>query len=391
MHNKMGTMPHFLTLTKGKTEKITTSEHHHLMINESNINKVSVRGPGQGVQPQGDRGRTGNWRGETIKLRSPVNDVDDKLQTERLARSVGITAPTVGKQLSQLTIALEQKSTGFSTSAIGDYTDAVGSNARTSKLAKSYLSHLSGDGPKPQPGNGTGELMRDYLALQKLAAALRGNDSDFVALLTPMKDRISNFDELAEKLQQAGEDSEKMGAILAEVGGMPDNNEGLYQLMKTLRFKPDQLKQKLRDAQNLPELSRQDKEALLERVEDEIKERERSHGSRIHASLNALGSARESGHAETFIEGYNDLVLDSSGFSNALTTLLKRYKPDELRNVLPLMKQALADDLNAEPRSTDKTKLEMLLSDLSHMHISTTLLSMTTQLISGLRRLYGSV
>lgn len=361
------------------------------MINESNTHKISVRGPGQGIQPQSERGRSGNWRGETITLRSPVNDVDNKLQTERLARSVGITAPTVGKQLSQLTIALEQKSPAFSPSAIGDYTDAVGSNARTSKLAKSYLSHLSGDGPKPQIGNGTGELMRDYLALQKLAAALRGNDSDFVALLTPMKDRITNFDELADKLQQAGEDSEKMGEILAEVGGMPDNNEGMYQLMKTLRFKPDQLKQKLRDAQKLPDLSKQEKEAMLERVEDEIRERERSDGSRIHASLNALGSARESGNAETFIEGYNDVVLDSSGFSGALTALLKRYKPDELRNVLPLMKQALADDLNAEPRSTDKTKLEMLLSDLSHMHISNSLLDMTTQLISGLQRLYGSV
>jgi hypothetical protein len=361
------------------------------VINDSNTNKIGVRGPGQGIQSQGERVSKGNWRGETITLRSTVNDVDDKLQTERLARILGITAPTVSKQLSQLTITLEQKSTALSTSAIGDYTDAVGSNARTSKLAKSYLSHLSGDGPKPQPGNGTGELMRDYLALQKLAAALRGNDGDFVALLTPMNDRIANFDELAEKLQQAGEDSEKMGEILAEVGGMPESNEGLYQLMKTLRFKPDELKQKLRDAQNLPELSRQEKEALLERVEDEIKERERSHGSRIHASLNSLGSARESGNAETFIEGYNDLVLDGSGFSHSLTTLLKRYKPDELRNVLPLMKQALADDLNAEPRSTDKTKLEMLLSDLSHMHISNTLLDMTTQLISGLRRLYGSL
>lgn len=361
------------------------------MINDTNANKINIRDPGQGIQPQGERASSGNWRGETITLRSPVNDVDDKLQTERLARAIGITAPTVSKQLNQITIALEQKSIGLSSSAIGDYTDAVGSNARTSKLAKSYLSHLSGDGPKPQVGNGTGELMRDYLALQKLAAALRGNDNDFVALLTPMKDRIANFDELAEKLQQAGEDSEKMGEILAEVEGMPGNNEGLYQLMKSLRFKPDQLKRQLRDAQKLPDLSNQEKEALLERVEDEIKERERSNGSRIHASLNALGSARESGNAETFIEGYNDLVLDGSGFSHALTSLLKRYKPDELRNVLPLMKQALADDLNAEPRSTDKTKLEMLLSDISHMHISNTLLDMTTQLISGLRRLYGSV
>jgi len=221
---KVGTLPHFLLLTKCKTEKITPITPHHTMINDSNTNRINVRGLGQGVQPQGERGRTGNWRGETITPRAPTSDVDDKLQTERLARSVGITAPTVSKQLSQLTIALEQKSTGFSTSAIGDYTDAVGSNARTSKLAKSYLSHFLGDGPKPQLGNGTGELMRDYLGLQKLAAALRGNDSDFVALLTPMKDRIANFDDLAKKLQEVGEDSEKMGEVLAEVGGMPDNN-----------------------------------------------------------------------------------------------------------------------------------------------------------------------
>lgn len=360
------------------------------MINDPRFDNVGLHGSQQRAKtPENRQVSTGIWRGEKISVRLVQNDIDESLETERLARAIGISAPPVNKQISQLKISLEQKSPIFSSNDIGDYTDAVGSNARTSMLAKSYLQHLMGDGSKPRPGNGTGELMRDYLALQKLATALKASDSDFVALLTPMKDRVSNLDELAEKLQKAGEDSEKMAEILSDVGGLPTNNESLYQLMKNLRFQPDQLRQKLRDAQKIPDLSPREKEELLERVEDELRERERTDGARIHASMNALGSARESGNAENFIDGYNDLVLDSTGFSGALTMLLNRYKPSELRNILPLMKQALADDLNAEPRSTDKTKLEMLLSDISHMHISSTLLEITSQFISGLQRIYG--
>lgn len=358
-------------------------------MNDQRINQIGIRDrqrPDQSQTPADSA--SGNWRGEKISVRG-TKDIDDSLATERIAREIGITAPTVAKQLNQLKITLEQKSSALTSETIGDYTDAVGSNAKTSKLAKNYLNHLMGDGAKPRPGSGTGELMRDYLALQKLAAALRGSDDEFVAMLTPMNDRVSNLDELATKLQEAGEDNEKMASIMSEVEGMPGNNEGLYQMMKTLRFDKKQLKQKLRDSQKLPELDKQTKEELLERVEDELRERERTSGGRIQASINALGSARESGNAETFIDGYNDLVLETEGFSGALTKLLERYSPAELRNIIPLMKQALADDLNADSRSTDKTKLEILLSEISNMHISTTLLEMTTQLVNGLKRIYG--
>jgi hypothetical protein len=352
-------------------------------MNNQRINQIGSRDQRQTERSPNSRETVaGRWRGESITL-SATDDVDDTLATERLAREIGISAPPTAKQLSQLKISLEQKSSALTSSDIADYTDAVGSNARTSKLAKSYLNHFTGNGPKPRPGPGTGELMRDYLALQKLAAALRGSGDDFVALLTPLKDRASTLDELAEKLQQAGEDSEKTADILSEVEGLPKNNESLYQMMKTLRFDEKKLKQKLHESQKLPELSDEDKKALLERVEDELRERERS--------INALGSARESGNAETFIDGYNDLVLASDGFSGALSKLLEHYKPAELRNIIPLMKQALADDLNADPRSSDKTKLEILLSDISNMHISATLLEMTAQLVSGLQRIYGGI
>jgi hypothetical protein len=55
------------------------------------------------------------------------------------------------------------------------------------------------------------------------------------------------------------------------------------------------------------------------------------------------------------------------------------------------MKQVLADELrlDQEHRSSDKVKLESLFSELSFMHISSTLIEKINKVITGMKRIYG--
>lgn len=331
-----------------------------------------------------------SWRGESLSV-DQDDDIDDKILTENYMRSAGLKSDSIDhKALQQRKVAVDQPATELKPKQISAYTHAVGSTKTTAKLAARYLRSFISQGKeaKPKQEKGLNDLMQRFMALQKLATALRGNDSDFVAQLTPFEQDSGTLAEIGEKLRGAKEDPEQLADLLKDIEGLPTEQEELFSMMKTLRFQPDQLKRKLRDSQKLPNPNEQERQELLEQVEDELRELERSDGGRIHASLNALGSAIQSDDAENFIEGYNDLIKETAGFSQTLEKLLQRYTPTELLNVLPLMKQALADDLGAEQRSTDPIKLQALLSELSYMHISTTLVDMVSNLVKSLQRIY---
>lgn len=360
------------------------------MIQDMRVQNSGIQGLHGEDQQQKKEKSAGSWRGESITL-AKVEDIDEKIQIETYMRSTGIKSDTVDhKFLAQRNVALDQHATELTPQKIGAYTQATGSSKSTSTIALKYLHSFISNGkePKPKQEKGLNDLMQRFMGLQKLASALRGNDDDFVAQLTPFEQKSGTLGEIGERLREAKEDPEELAELMKDIGGMPGGQEELFSMMKTLRFQPDQLKHKLRDAQKIPNPSDQERQELLEKVEDELRELERTDGGRIHASLNSLGSASQSGDASNFIESYNDLVHESTGFSQTLEKLLERYKPSELVTVLPLMKQALADDLSADLRSTDPIKLHTLISELSHMHISTTLLDMVSNLTNSLQRIY---
>jgi hypothetical protein len=360
------------------------------MVQDVRIQNNGINGLYGGDRPQKTEKTAGSWRGESIVL-AQVEDVDEKIQIETYMRSAGLKSDSVDhKPLAQRKVGVDQRTTELSQQKISAYTHATGSGKSTSKIALKYLQSFISNGKeaKPKQEKSLNDLMQRYMGLQKLASALRGNDDDFVAKLTPFEQDSGTLGEIGERLRETKDDPEELVELMKDVEGMPTEQEELFSMMKTMRFQPDQLKRKLRDAQKLPNPSEQERKELLEKAEDELRELERSDGSRIYASLNSLGSASQSGNAENFIEGYNDLVHESTGFAQSMEKLLQRYKPSELISILPLMKQALADDLSADLRSTDPIKLRALMNDLSYMHISTTLLDMVSNLTKSIQRIY---
>ena len=360
------------------------------MVQDIRVQNNGIKDSYGGGQQQKAERASGSWRGESILL-AQDDDVDDKILIENYMRTAGLKTDSVDhKPLQQRKITAEQRATELTPQKISAYTHATGSSKSTSKIALKYLRSFISNGKeaKPKQEKSLNDLMQRFMALQKLASALRGNDNDFVAQLTPFEQDSGTFGEIGERLREAKEDPEELAELMKDIEGMPSGQEELYSMMKTLRFQPDQLKRKLRDAQKLPNPNEQERKELLEQVEDELRELERTNGGRIHASLNSLGSASQSGDAINFIEGYNELVHETAGFSQTLEKLLQRYKPAQLISVIPLMMQAVADDLGANLRSTDPIKLHALMTDMSNMKISTTLLDMTSNLTKSILRIY---
>ena len=331
---------------------------------------------------------SGRRNGQELVVKE-ASDIDDTIFAARLKVALGISGSGEKSAISLEKILTEQKFVPLGKNQVSSFGNTTGTSAKSTKLAQAYLNHYLNGESKPKSGESTSEIMQHFMGLQRLATALQSSDEQFVALLTPAKESFDSIDDIAKRLQEAGDDPEKFAEILSEVGNLGQSGEKLEQMLKTLRFQPDQLKQKLREGQQLPNPDTATREELLESVQDEIQEFESKHKSTIRASLNSLGAAKESGDPERFIESYNDLVLDSTGFSDALGKFLEKYTPEELGSVLPRMKQALADDLRADGSSTDKTKLQSLLTELSFMHISSTLIEMVDRLIIGMKRLYS--
>jgi len=329
----------------------------------------------------------GNRRGETLSL-APAKDIDDTIQIENFKRITNSNTALDAKSLQERAASLEKRPSLLPSSQIKAYTKAFNSQKATTKLALQYLKYLKGENKKPIQDASLQSLMQHYMGLQKLAHALKGSEQDLAAALTPLQEQPENLAELAQYLKEAGDDPEALASLLEDVEGLPKEEESLFQMMKTLRFQPQQLGMKLRDSQRLPKLTEREKEETLEQVEDELRELEHTHSGRILASKNSLNSALQSDNPQGFIEGYSELVESSGGFSQTFEQLISRYKPIELLSVLPLMKQALGDDIRADLRSTDKIKLEFLLNEIAYMQISSNFLKLGGDLIAGLQRLF---
>ncbi len=335
---------------------------------------------------------SGRINGIAVQVLDTAVDVDDQLLVERFKRDTGIDGSLDRKQLDDRKLGLGTRSTGFDAGATSRFARAFGNNKESARLAQSYLQAFLGKEAKPKHEANSTELVNHFVALQRLADALRGNDDEFVARLTPMKEGTGGLSELASQLREAGEDTKAMQELLSDVDGMPEEQEQLGTLMKTLRFQPDQLKRKLRDAQHLPDPDARTREELLEAAEDELQELQRQHGSHFRAIDHALRNAGEQATAD-LAESYAELVHDErASFARTLEKLVSRHTPFELRQqIIPLMEKTLANELGlgADQRSIDKVKLEALLTELAHIHISATLLEKMSNLVTSMKRLYG--
>jgi hypothetical protein len=338
----------------------------------------------------------GQWNGQPVSLRLE-KDIDNEIRKSEYRRQIGLDAPADRKGINQRTVSLDARTQQLSPAALGKLARVFGGEAGTTKLAQQYLKYFRGEQEKPKQEAGLNHLLQHYVALSKLSAALKASDADFIARMTPQSDGSASLSELAEKLIQAGDDPAKMQALLGDIGGLTEASGGMNEgedwqrQMKMLRFQPDELKRKLQDAQQLPTLSTAEKQLLQEKVDDVLLQLDIDEGSRIKAAKNGIEKGFESGNPETFIESYASAIEHTGSFIQTLSELAKRHKPEELRHVIPLMKQTLADELQLgqDERSTDKVKLQCLLSELSYMHISTTLIEKIKRLMAGLQRIYG--
>lgn len=336
-------------------------------------------------------GARGTWNGTPVILRQE-RDVDEEVRKTQYRQSAGLDIPNDQKALRERSASLDVRSLSLPAESLMKLAKTFGGDAKTTRLAQSYLNFFRGQQERPKQDGSLSSLMQHYVALHKLAGSLKGSDADFVAKMTPQAEGNPSLSELAEKLINAGEDQSKLQEALSETGIPNEESEKLASLFKTLRFQPEQLKQKLREAQELPELSDPEKKALQEQVEDALLQLEIDDGSRIKAARNGIEKGFETSDPESFVDSYSSALEHTGSFLNTLTTLAKRHKPEELRHVIPLMKQTLADELqlDQDERSTDKIKLECLLSELSYMHISTTLIEKINKLVTGMQRVYGN-
>ena len=328
----------------------------------------------------------GLLHGEKIQVSSI--DIDEKF--ENLERKLGLGIIFSDKPIDKRIIKIDQPLIPLSTAKINQFEKNIGNGVESTKLAKKFLQDLEKKAALPEPAAKLITMMKQYMGLQRLANALKSNDDNFIALLTPAKEQPGTINELAKRLQEAGDDQSKLASLLEDVEGLPKDEKELYELMQTLRHEPEKLKEKLKHSQKLPDLTSDEKKSLFEKIESHLREFELKDGGRIAASLNSLNAASLSDNATTFLESFTDLVQGSEDFSRALQTLLQKYTPDELVKVLPLIKQALADDLAADPRSTDKVKLTALISEMSFMNISATLIEMTKNLVNEINRIFRS-
>jgi type III secretion system YopN/LcrE/InvE/MxiC family regulator len=240
--------------------------------------------------------------------------------------------------------------------------------------------------PAAQPGRRG--VMRNFLALKAAEAFLDqdADEDDVLALLTPVKGSAGSAQELAEMLQEAGDDPEALARLLEDVEGLPKDPQGLYDALRHIRYEPRQLAAYLRDAQGLPS-ERSALQRLRQQIQDAVRDMERTDGGLIRASLNASEVAATTDKPPEFLDAYAELVHGNLNFCDTLKNLVERFGDQKLRITLDNMKTALGDDLRAAAPSRDPIRLRVILSNLSNMHISTTLLEKLEALAERLQRM----
>lgn len=257
------------------------------------------------------------------------------------------------------------------------------------QLRSAGRSILRGEFSKAATGRSAGASR--LLSLRLAAACLEEgvDDSRLLALITPVDAQPQNSEDMARLLQEAGDDPEELKKVLRHVlpgqSVLPQNAVELFHALKNVRFEPDKLMVLLGKAQGLPpapELRAQ----LRQKIHDEIREFESSNKD-ILADINAAHVAASTDDPANFLETYQKLLQRPAEFHTVLKLLLARYPVDGIAGALADLKKALSEDLSSVTPSQDPTRLGTILSELSHMHLSTTLIEMVKGLVDSLRRI----
>ncbi len=336
--------------------------------------------------------RQGPLDGMTLKVRRPEDDVDEQIETSYRRQSLGLDAPRTELQIRQMKINVSDKSHELNRSDAQQYLRALGQTKSSANLAQDLLQRLLKGTPLPPPGKSSLEIAEFNAALQRLDSALRGTDSDFIEWMSPLKAETPDLSTLTKKLQDAGNDAGRMQSLLEDFRGIPNEKEEVAKQFETLRFDLNALKGALRDAQSLPSLDERTKRQVREKVQDEIRELEREHGTHLLAFRNLLNKAGDSGSPE-LAETYDELVHGTAtGLTATMEALLRKHPETALvQTVIPILEKTLSHELNLseEMRSTDKEKLYAILSEIQTMHVLKTIVERLQAFVSSLGRLYG--
>lgn len=308
-------------------------------------------------------------------------DIDDinreKNKTEQL-RGSNMTSKSFIQQ------RVKQQNNKLSFNEYNQHAKKTKDGLGTTKLAKQYLNSIKNKNSLQRIARkniNRKEVMQHYLALQKLAHALQSSEEDYVALLTENKEHASSLDELARFLQECGEDKEKLFDLLEEgeefLEGSEElifNSDSLFNLLKSARYNKNELKEKLKKEQKIPDLNSQEKREFLDQVTTELHILEQEHYSLINGTLNSSSAAQETSDPDKFLNSYSDAIHSSDDLSSQVENLCKHYNIIELIEVLPAKKKALAEDLKSNSRSIDANKLQHIISNMSILHTTHTLL-----------------
>jgi type III secretion system TyeA family effector delivery regulator len=191
--------------------------------------------------------------------------------------------------------------------------------------------------------------------------------------------RHADPDKLARDIVEAGDDVALIAALVDGLEGAGGNPRQLAEELQALRGDARRLAEALRRRMGGAGSINPARESLAESVHDALHELELRQGDAIRRGYRAAETAAETEEPARFLEAFHDLASEEAGFANVLRALLRHYPAEKLGEELSTMKKALGDELAAVNSARDDVRLRVILQDISHMHLSTSLLMMVEQ------------
>lgn len=347
-----------------------------------------------GHSPLGNAGRAGQATGAPVTGSLWGRDlvpVQPQAAGQMLEPDGGRVLPDLpARDLSMRRVASEG---AYQRPAAGDvFQRAQTLGIRASHIRAGARAALRRMGSPPMPTGRRGLTSR-YLSLQLAASCLDDDvsEDEATALFTPVETHSHSPSEFADLLNKAMRDADEFERVINEaLSGLDLSShdaEDLAFKLRQARNDEGKLMSLLRSAQGMPSLGVPERRELRQKIQDEIRELERSRdGAMVLAAFNAAPAAAGMPDAGDFIDLYTRLVCGSKNFAEVLKMLLVRFPLDGLESALEDLKKALADDLAASVPSHDLARLGAILADLGNMHMSSTLLEMVRDLKKLLRR-----
>ncbi len=132
---------------------------------------------------------------------------------------------------------------------------------------------------------------------------------------------------------------------------------------------------------------------ILEALRESLQDLEISHSQDIRADINTVGTAKQAGSQRIdiahFQAAYRDVVLGESTLAATLKMALERFGDKDFGAGLQRLTQALGQDLSSARPSCEPARLQSLVQDLFHLHVTVTVLDGCKVLQGQLAQKYG--